>query len=318
MHIAQLTNLRSLDLSGCRKVFLPPIATMTSLTSLELSVPMQRYADDDMRQLPAGLTCLKLRNMRRVTDLTPILSLTRLTSLSLLDCSLLPSTQFMIVSSFTALKTLILSNFRMLDDVGVLEVSQMPSLTTLSFTGSDTGISYPYTSRLTDLSVEAVSRMSGLTSLCLPQSQDEFGTTGLSRVDHLSRLVSLTHLEVRGSYVVSGIMEALACMPLLTSLDLNQTSAGTLILPPLTSLTSLSLARCSGLTDRKVAELVAPLETSLTCLDLSRTGVTDVTVALGSQGTHVIWKIDLRGCSGLSGFDQDLFIDGHRQLEDEQ
>jgi hypothetical protein len=75
----------------------------------------------------------------------------------------------------------------MLDDEGVREVSRMTSLTTLRLTGNSTGS----LGNVTDLSVEALSRMTGLTSLSVPEGHAH-DVEGPIRVGELSRLTSLT------------------------------------------------------------------------------------------------------------------------------
>jgi hypothetical protein len=281
---------------------------MTSLTSLDLSVPMTA---NDMWLLPAltGLTCLTLHQMRIVVDATPLVSLTGLTSITLHGCSGLSSTTAF--TSLTALKTLIVVNFSMLDDEGVREVSRLTSLTTFRFTGNLTGMRG---NGLSDPFVESLSRMTGLTSLGLPMPPF---LQLAARVGYLSRLTSLTSLELRGDYLVDGIMVALSCMPLLTSLDLSCNShineVQTLALPPLTYLTSLSLAFCDNLTDEAVAALVAQFKTSLTSLDLSGTTMNNLYVALGLRGTQTFWSIDLRWTEGTRLSDRFLWIDGQPQ-----
>jgi hypothetical protein len=288
---------------------------MTSLTSLDLSVPMTA---NDMWLLSAltGLTCLTLRDIGIVVDATPLVSLTGLTSLTLHDCSGLSSTTAF--TSLTALKTLIVDDFSELDDEGVREVSRLTSLTTFRFTGNLTGLRG---NGLSDRFVESLSHMTGLTSLGLPMPP--FMRLGaVTRVGYLSRLTSLTSLELRGKYLVDGIMVALSCMPLLTSLDLsynsfiNQVTNGqvqTLALPPLTYLTSLSLSCCRNLTDEAVAALVAPFKTSLTSLDLSLNTMNNLYVALGLRGTQTFWRIDLRWTEGTRLCDRFLWIDGQPQ-----
>jgi Leucine-rich repeat (LRR) protein len=262
--LAQLSRLTYLDLSGCNKVFLSPLATMTALTSLDLSVQMKA---NDMSHLATltGLTCLKLRNIMLLRDimLTPLLSLTGLTSLSLHLCHYLHSTT--VFASFTALKNLSLLNFCELDDIGVMQLSQLTTVTSLHLSGSYRNFT----------SVEALSRMTGLTSLSICRC------VNVTHVGVLARLTSLRSLVLSGSYRACGVMAALSYLTLLTSLDLSHLNRDSLALPPLTSLTSLNLSFCREVTNDVVATAVSSL-TSLTILNLSGTRVTnDVIAVLG-------------------------------------
>jgi hypothetical protein len=212
---------------------------------------------------------------RRLTDISVMAGLTKLTSL---DLSSAPVSDLSALSGLSGLTSLNLS-YTLVSDLSALsglsgltslnlsytQVSDLSALSGLSLLTSLNLTSQPV-SDLSDLS--ALSGLSGLTSLNLRNRR-------VSDLSALSGLSGLTSLQL-GNTSVSDL-SALSGLSGLTSLDLSDTQFSDLsVLSGLSALTSLNLRRTEVLDLSALSGLYA-----LTFLDLSETPVSDLSVLSG-------------------------------------
>jgi hypothetical protein len=137
-----LTNLSSLDLSGCSQISdLSPLGHLTNLTSLDLSECSQVNDLSPLRDL-INLTSLRLSRCSHLSDLSPLEHLTNLTSLDLNRCSQLNDMSSL--THLTNLTSLSLSRCTQVNDLSPL--THLTNLTSLNLGGC---------SHLSDLSMLA-------------------------------------------------------------------------------------------------------------------------------------------------------------------
>ena len=195
-----------------------------------------------------------------------------------------------ILKNLPSLASLDLASFS-LTDVGLKELSDLPTLTCLSLSGccniTDTGLK------------ELNGYMSPLTSLNL-RGCDKITNAGLKELGHLS---SLTSLDLsRCSNITNGGIKELRHMPALTSLNFhscyNITDAGLKELGQIAPLASLKLSGCYHITDVGLKEL--KYMPSLTDLNLTACyGITDKGLK-ELEGMSALTSLNLTGCSRIT------------------
>ena len=204
-----------------------------------------------------GLTSLYLSDTA-VSDVSPLAGLTGLTTLDLSDTAVRDVSP---LAGLTGLTTLDLS------DTAVSDVSPLASLT---------GLTSLY---LSDTAVRDVSPLAGLTGL----TTLDLSGTAVSDVSPLAGLTGLTSLHL-DSTAVSDV-SPLAGLTGLTSLFLSDTAVSDV--SPLAGLTGLTSLYLGGIAVSDVSALAGL--TGLTSLDLNSTAVSDVSPLAGLTGLTTLY-----------------------------
>eukprot|EP00854_Cymbomonas_tetramitiformis_P010429 gene10429-12335_t len=251
--LCTLTGLCSLNLHGCfdgRSACLEGIASLTALTTLDLSECKTTASDLAALGALTSLTSLNLRNVsdpeeEEAEDEAPyprarcpgLLEIRHLTALTFLDLSYwgesLEDTELAALATLTSLRTLLLSNNYFITSRGLALLEPLTNLTSLSLKRCD--------------EIDTFETLEAFTAL------SELDLSGLRNVDDMT-LASLAHLTA------------------ITKLDLTRCSeistAGLRLLEPhAASLTSLILYDCLDVSDVDIRALGSL--TALTYLNVS-------------------------------------------------
>ncbi len=281
--IAELTFLRSLDLTNCRQVTdLAALAGLTSLRSLKLNGCDQVTGLSPLAGLSA-LESLSLMECRGIADVAPLAGLSALQMLTFYDCPQL--TDIVPLSRLTSLRALTLAMCRRLTDVSAL--ARLSSLRSLNL--------------MECFNLKDISPLAGLTSL---QSLNLYYCSSLTDISPLAGLSSLKSLELGRCFQLTEIAPV-AGFSSLQSLGLE--------ILPLADLSPLiGLASLRWLSLRGVRADLAPLArlTSLETLDLAHIPLTDLTRI---PRLTSLKSLDLRGSFQLTDLGP---LAGFTSLED--
>lgn len=248
--LLQALNLRKLSLSRPVSTGLRHIASCSSLTCLNLRLPLK---DADLAHLKA-LVCLERfvsGNCCHLTDkgLSSLTSFTRLHTLTMLECHRITEAGLAHIGKLASLKELILWQTQ------AMSIDNFASLTNL------TSLNMHLNEQLTDAGLSALSRLTSLTKLNL----QECGNITSATIDHLQTL-PLADLNLSRTNV--GDLSKLSNITTLTRLNLSFNdqirNCDLAHLFDLVNLQYVNLACCQGLTAAMFDEV--PLLSQLKCV----------------------------------------------------
>ncbi len=256
--------IRRLDFFGTDLTDATPLAGLTALTELRLSVT--QITDATPLAGLTGLTTLNL-SFTQITDATPLAGLAALTVLNLSGTEITDAT---LLAGLTALTDLDLSGTEITD---VTPLAGLTALTVLNLLRTEITDATPLAGliALTDLDLSVtqitdVTPLAGLTALTV----FNLSVTQITDVTPLAGLSELIRLDLSGTQVTD--VTPLAGLTALTVLNLSVTQITDVT--PLAGLSELIRLDLSGTQVTDVTPLVGL--TALTDLDLSGTQVTDL------------------------------------------
>ncbi|GAB4155468.1 MAG: hypothetical protein Tsb009_32270 [Planctomycetaceae bacterium] len=240
--LATLTDVQSLDLTGCTQLSDKGIATLKNLKKLKhLSLARcSRISDEGLDHLKGltSLTSLDLTYCRFISNagLAKLKPLTQLTELNLSQCSRISNEGLAHLKAFPNLEKLNLSYCRSWNDEGAKHLTSLQKLTELDLTNTIVGdeglktiasmpslktLNLKYCSRYSLKGIQSLaSGKAKLTSLVVSQNRS-FKDDSLKAV---SRITSLEHLDLDSTGITDVGLKSLQTLKNLTSLQLSSTT----------------------------------------------------------------------------------------------
>jgi Leucine-rich repeat (LRR) protein len=285
--IAQLPQLRSLDVTARRFIFTGPrpIPVLTSINPLAARLTLEdlvlseytHITDAQVTKLVGALVRLKALDLSACNEITDksceaIARLPRLETLKLPPESYLTDASLKVLSSVGTLTHLIVSSLQVTDE-GMKHVAKLTNLKVLHVSGCES---------VTNEGIEALETLRNLEAF--RASETKLGDAGLQSL--VQSCPKLSELHVDGCLQLSDVgVAALSRLHQLDVLCIDRTAvtdASLRLVATIPSLTALSVTECSAITNAGVAALAHSV--ALATLYLNYCNISDVS-PLGKLST---------------------------------